>query len=74
MTKDRCPWFDGASLFETLDALEPQDRNKDAPFRMPVLDKHRDMGTIIMGKTEVRVGVCGLIEQEAVGDPCVCCH
>jgi len=52
VTKDRCPWFDGASLFETLDALEPQDRNKDAPFRMPVLDKHRDMGTIIMGKTE----------------------
>ena len=55
VTKDKCPWFGGPSLFQTLDALEPQDRDKDAPFRMPVLDKHRDMGTIIMGKTEVRL-------------------
>jgi peptide chain release factor subunit 3 len=52
VTLERCPWYGGPSLFEVLDNLEPQDRNKDAPFRMPILDKHKDMGTMIMGKTE----------------------
>ena len=50
--KDVCPWYEGKSFFETLDNLEPLERNPDAPFRMPVLDKHKDMGTIVMGKTE----------------------
>ena len=50
-----CPWYEGKSFFETLDDLEPLDRNPDAPFRMPVLDKHKDMGTIVMGKTEAGI-------------------
>ena len=53
--KDVCPWYDGKSFFETLDDLEPLDRNPDAPFRMPILDKHKDMGTIVMGKTEAGI-------------------
>mmetsp|Transcript_41439 Transcript_41439/g.50222 ORF Transcript_41439/g.50222 Transcript_41439/m.50222 type:complete len:576 (+) Transcript_41439:120-1847(+) len=48
-----CPWYKGQTLFEVLDDMAPQDRDKDAPFRMPVLDKFRDMGTMIMGKSEV---------------------
>mmetsp|Transcript_27221 Transcript_27221/g.37545 ORF Transcript_27221/g.37545 Transcript_27221/m.37545 type:complete len:608 (+) Transcript_27221:149-1972(+) len=49
---EMCSWYGGPSLFGILDALEPQDRNKDAPFRMPILDKHKDLGVIVMGKTE----------------------
>ena len=52
MSKEVCPWYEGKSFFETLDDLDPLERNPDAPFRLPVLDKHRDMGTIAMGKTE----------------------
>jgi peptide chain release factor subunit 3 len=50
--KETCPWYEGESFFETLDNLDPLERNPDAPFRLPVLDKHKDMGTIVMGKTE----------------------
>ena len=47
------PWWDGPSLFECLDSLEPQDRDPAAPFRMPLIDKYREDGkTIVMGKTE----------------------
>jgi peptide chain release factor subunit 3 len=52
VSKEVCPWYDGKSFFETLDDLDPLERNPDAPFRLPVLDKHKDMGTIVMGKTE----------------------
>jgi peptide chain release factor subunit 3 len=52
VTADVCPWYEGKSFFDTLDDLDPLDRNPDAPFRLPVLDKHKDMGTIVMGKTE----------------------
>ena len=45
--------YDGPSLFECLDNLEPQDRDPAAPFRMPIMDKYREDGkTFIMGKSE----------------------
>lgn len=51
--KDKCPWYDGPSLFETLDALEPQDRDPAASFRMPIMSKYKEDGkTFVMGKTE----------------------
>lgn len=46
-------------LSQVLDDLEPQDRDPDAPFRMPIIDKYKDMGTVVMGKSEsgtVKVG------------------
>lgn len=47
------PWYSGPALFECLDALEPQDRSPDAPFRMPLIDKYKEDGkVIVMGKTE----------------------
>jgi len=55
VTAEMCPWHGGPSLFEVLDGLEPQDRDATAPFRMPVLDKYREMGTIVMGKVEAGV-------------------
>ena len=42
--KEVCPWYEGDTLFATLDALEPTDRDVDAPFRLPIMDKFKDMG------------------------------
>jgi peptide chain release factor subunit 3 len=51
-TKEQCPWYDGPSLLELLDALPIGGRDPDAPLRIPVLDKYTDRGVIIMGKVE----------------------
>eukprot|EP00004_Rigifila_ramosa_P006029 TRINITY_DN1670_c0_g1_i2.p1 TRINITY_DN1670_c0_g1~~TRINITY_DN1670_c0_g1_i2.p1 ORF type:complete len:707 (+),score=173.96 TRINITY_DN1670_c0_g1_i2:1837-3957(+) len=48
-----CPWYKGPSLLEAMDSLQAFDRNYDASLRMPVVDKYKDMGTVIlMGKIE----------------------
>ena len=52
VSKDVCDWYDGGSLFNILDNLEPLDRDAKGPFRMPILDKYRDLGTNVMGKSE----------------------
>ena len=57
--EDVCPWYKGTTLFATLDALEPQDRDPRASVRMPVIDKYKDSGCVVMGKVEAgtaRVG------------------
>lgn len=51
-SKEVCSWYDGPTLFETLDTVEVQQRDPLKPFRMPIVDKYRDMGTMIMGKSE----------------------
>ncbi|GLI61736.1 hypothetical protein VaNZ11_004162 [Volvox africanus] len=59
VSKDLCSWYDGERLFQVLDQMEPLERNPLAPFRMPIVDRWKDMGTIVMGKSEagfVRVG------------------
>ncbi|KAH9564356.1 hypothetical protein CY35_04G021200 [Sphagnum magellanicum] len=47
-----CDWWDGCCLFEALDAIELPERNPKGPFRMPLIDKFKDMGTVVMGKIE----------------------
>lgn len=57
--KSMCPWWDGPCLFEALDAVELPPRDPKGPFRLPIMDKFKDMGTVVMGKVEsgtVRVG------------------
>lgn len=51
-TKEQCPWYDGPSLLEFLDALPVGGRDPDAPLRIPVLDRYTDRGVIVMGKVE----------------------
>ena len=41
-----------------LDNAEPLPRDPLAPFRMSVIDRFRDMGTIAMGKSE-----CGVVRK-----------
>ncbi|XP_019235613.1 PREDICTED: eukaryotic peptide chain release factor GTP-binding subunit ERF3A-like isoform X2 [Nicotiana attenuata] len=52
MEKSVCPWWNGPCLFETLDAVEVPPRDANGPLRMPIIDKFKDMGTVVMGKIE----------------------
>mmetsp|Transcript_2128 Transcript_2128/g.5453 ORF Transcript_2128/g.5453 Transcript_2128/m.5453 type:complete len:417 (+) Transcript_2128:635-1885(+) len=47
-----CPWYADKSFIELLDELPPLDRKPDAPLRLPIIDKYRDMGTCVEGKVE----------------------
>lgn len=71
-----CPWYSGESLIGILDTMPPIPRQKDAPLRMPILDKYKDMGALnLTGKIEsgrLRVGqqamlVPGNIKVDVVG-------
>ncbi|XP_038725371.1 eukaryotic peptide chain release factor GTP-binding subunit ERF3A isoform X3 [Tripterygium wilfordii] len=50
--KSVCTWWSGPCLFEALDAIEVPLRDPKGPFRMPIIDKFKDMGTVVMGKVE----------------------
>jgi len=50
-----CPWYSGPSLLDYLDSMPPISRALDAAVRLPVVDRYRDMGTIILGKIEAGV-------------------
>ncbi|XP_040932864.1 eukaryotic peptide chain release factor GTP-binding subunit ERF3A isoform X1 [Gossypium hirsutum] len=50
--KNICPWWNGPCLFEALDSVEIPVRDPKGPYRMPVIDKFKDMGTVVMGKVE----------------------
>ncbi|XP_074272635.1 uncharacterized protein LOC141596397 isoform X1 [Silene latifolia] len=50
--KNVCPWWSGQSLFEAMDVIEGPVRDPDGPLRMPITDKFKDMGTVVMGKIE----------------------
>lgn len=50
--KSVCPWWNGPCLFEALDAIEVPPRDPNGPFRLPIIDKFKDMGTVVMGKVE----------------------
>ncbi|RDB22767.1 Eukaryotic peptide chain release factor GTP-binding subunit [Hypsizygus marmoreus] len=47
-----CPWYDGPSFLEHLDNMPMVDRKINAPLMMPVSEKYKDMGTIVVGKVE----------------------
>ncbi|KAJ4757388.1 GTP binding Elongation factor Tu family protein [Rhynchospora pubera] len=52
LDKKICSWWDGPCLFEVLDKIEVPLRDPKGPVRMPIIDKYKDMGTIVMGKIE----------------------
>ena len=47
--------YTGGSLFDVLDNTDPLPRDPLGPFRMSVIDKYKDMGTIAMGKSEAGI-------------------
>ncbi|XP_078166572.1 uncharacterized protein LOC144561482 [Carex rostrata] len=52
LDKKTCSWWDGPCLFEVLDKIEVPLGDPKGPVRMPMIDKYKDMGTIVMGKIE----------------------
>lgn len=50
--KSTCPWWSGPSLLEHLDHMPMVDRKMNGPLMMPVSEKYKDMGTIVVGKIE----------------------
>ncbi|KAF9422015.1 hypothetical protein HW555_002235 [Spodoptera exigua] len=50
--EDICPWYRGPSFIQLVDELPSFCRNDDGHFLMPIVDKYKDMGTVLMGKVE----------------------
>lgn len=47
-----CAWYRGPAFIPFIDELPSLNRNQDGPFIMPIVDKYKDMGTVVMGKVE----------------------
>ncbi|KAI9585460.1 eukaryotic peptide chain release factor GTP-binding subunit ERF3A [Glossina fuscipes] len=47
-----CPWYRGPAFIPFIDELPSLNRKLDGPFIMPIVDKYKDMGTVVMGKVE----------------------
>ncbi|XP_029294246.1 G1 to S phase transition 1, like [Cottoperca gobio] len=49
---DMCSWYTGLPFIPHLDSLPHFYRSSDGPVRLPIVDKYKDMGTVILGKLE----------------------
>ncbi|CAK9299849.1 unnamed protein product [Gordionus sp. m RMFG-2023] len=50
-----CPalaWYSGPSFLDYLETFPPFQRMFDGPLRIPIIDRYRDMGTLVLGKIE----------------------
>uniref|UniRef100_A0A8C1J519 G1 to S phase transition 1, like n=1 Tax=Cyprinus carpio TaxID=7962 RepID=A0A8C1J519_CYPCA len=47
-----CPWYTGLPFIPHLDSLPNFNRSSDGPVRLPIVDKYKDMGTVVLGKLE----------------------
>ncbi|XP_077358035.1 eukaryotic peptide chain release factor GTP-binding subunit ERF3A [Festucalex cinctus] len=47
-----CPWYTGLPFIPHLDSLPNFTRSFQGPVRLPIVDKYKDMGTVILGKLE----------------------
>ncbi|XP_060666850.1 eukaryotic peptide chain release factor GTP-binding subunit ERF3A isoform X1 [Drosophila nasuta] len=47
-----CTWYRGPAFIPFIDELPSLNRKTDGPFIMPIVDKYKDMGTVVMGKVE----------------------
>ena len=51
---DKCPWYNGPTLFEAIDAAEMPNKPVDKPLRLPIQDVYKisGIGTVPVGKIE----------------------
>ncbi|XP_004606630.1 eukaryotic peptide chain release factor GTP-binding subunit ERF3B [Sorex araneus] len=47
-----CPWYTGLPFISYLDSMPNFSRSIDGPIRLPIVDKYKDMGTVVLGKLE----------------------
>ena len=52
MDEKVAPWYNGESLFETLDNLPKIEKTSKPFLRIPLLDKYKDQGNMVFGKIE----------------------
>lgn len=48
----QCQWFSGKSFLEYIDELPSMSRAVDGPLRVPLSERYKDMGTVVLGKIE----------------------
>ncbi|XP_051570258.1 eukaryotic peptide chain release factor GTP-binding subunit ERF3A-like isoform X1 [Myxocyprinus asiaticus] len=49
---EHCPWYTGLPFITHLESLPNFNRSSDGPVRLPIVDKYKDMGTVVLGKLE----------------------
>ncbi|XP_062330055.1 eukaryotic peptide chain release factor GTP-binding subunit ERF3A isoform X3 [Osmerus eperlanus] len=49
---EECPWYTGFPFIAHLDSLPSFTRPMNGPIRLPIVDKYKDMGTVVLGKLE----------------------
>ncbi|RMX52686.1 hypothetical protein pdam_00004235 [Pocillopora damicornis] len=49
---EECNWFSGKSFLEYIDELPSLTRSVDGPLRIPISERYKDMGTVVLGKVE----------------------
>ncbi|XP_036596491.1 eukaryotic peptide chain release factor GTP-binding subunit ERF3A-like [Trichosurus vulpecula] len=47
---DFCTWYIGLPFIPYLDNLSTFNKSVDEPIRLPIVDKYKDMGTVVLGK------------------------
>lgn len=52
LDEDVCQWYRGPPFIDFIDDLPSLNRKQEGPFIMPIVDKYKDMGTVVMGKVE----------------------
>ena len=55
-----CEWYSGKDFLGALDSFEVPSRKPEAPLRIPLFDKARDQGTVLLGKVEAGVIIKGM--------------
>ncbi|KAK0461886.1 eukaryotic polypeptide chain release factor 3 [Desarmillaria tabescens] len=50
--KSTCPWWTGPSFIQYLDNMPMVDRKINAPLMMPISEKYKELGTVVVGKVE----------------------
>lgn len=50
--EELCTWYKGDAFIPFIDQLPSLNRKSNGPFIMPIVDKYKDMGTVVMGKVE----------------------
>ncbi|KAJ1981108.1 translation termination factor GTPase eRF3 [Dimargaris verticillata] len=47
-----CSWYSGPTLLDLLDDMQAVDRKFSGPLRLPITEKYKELGTVIVGKLE----------------------
>ncbi|GAB0491489.1 hypothetical protein MMPV_002743 [Pyropia vietnamensis] len=55
VSAEACPWYQGDPLLDVLEKLKAPDRLIEAPVVLPVFERYKEMGTVVLGKLEAGV-------------------